>query len=261
MNVKRLPQETADGIVSLLSPISRGNLGRAFAGVGLQLFFKTEHKQSAKAWDVIFKDEDWIQAIMSIDDPFKGTPQPALVGSDLLSRPFRSKRYLALTISDYTGDAIYEKQKLFKSFREQDYTYDEAHSEVYFNRSGLVLHIGEPVKCEGWTQMRDPRKLFRRYKRDVETAVMYYGDDCIHRIRPDQIGGVADYTNKGKKRIKYICSVPLRFRNGEPVCAVFFQSWELPIRLVSKKIQDGNRQWFTWRLATATEREWEHVDE
>ncbi|KEY71346.1 hypothetical protein S7711_10245, partial [Stachybotrys chartarum IBT 7711] len=54
-----------------------------------------------------------------------------------------------------------EAESLQVKFREQDYTYDEAHSEVHFNRSGLVLHIGEPVKCEGWTQIRDPRKLFR----------------------------------------------------------------------------------------------------
>ena len=213
---------------------------------------REDHEFSTHAWGYWFRDEGWFETISKYDN-YPGPPMPALVGY--------SSKYLALIISDWSGDSWYDREQLFKSFREQDYEYDEALSEIRFKGSENVLHIGDAVKCKEWIEAKDPRKLFRRYKRDVETFVLYYGDDCLYRIGPDQIGGIESYAAGRKKRVKYICSIPLKWGNGEPVFRVI-QRLKPAAPLVSKRTTDiHGRKWVTrWRLAAAEDGPW-HIED
>src|SRR5436309_2640932 len=108
--------------------------------------------------------------------------------------------------------------------------------------------------------MKDPSRLFRRYKKELWTTALYYHDDHPCQIGLDQIGGIEDLSTKGKKRVKYICSVRLRFGNGDPVYRVM-KGYSLPLKLVGKQTEDENkRKWVaSWRLARAGEREWSVV--
>ena len=223
-NITNLPHIAGDEITRLLSPLSRANLGRALASAGLWFNFRKDYKQPAKIWDMIFKDEIWLQAVSSLYSEYEYAPPPipGLVGSDLVKQYYgasQSSIYLALVISDFGGDARYEKEKLFASFREQDYDFYEDLSEVWFKKSGIRLHIGDAIKSEEWINMRDPSKLFQRYKKELWTAALYYHDDHLCQIGPDQIGGIEDFSTKKKKRVKYICSVRLRFGNVCPYVA------------------------------------------
>ena len=105
--------------------------------------------------------------------------------------------------------------------------------------------------------MKDPQKLFHRYKRDIETFVLYYGDDYLYRIGPDMIGGIENHAATRKKRVKYICSIPLKWGNGKPVFRVI-QGFKSAAPLVSKRTTDvhGHRWVTRWRLATSEDRPW-----
>src|SRR5436305_9175850 len=121
-NITSLPHIAGDEITRLLSPLSQANLGRALA--------------SASPWfKIIFKDEIWLQTVSGLYYEYTSPPNPVLVGADLV-KPYygasRSPAYLALVLSDWGGDARYEKEKLFASFREQDYDFYEDLSEVRF---------------------------------------------------------------------------------------------------------------------------------
>jgi hypothetical protein len=262
-NITSLPHIAGDEITRLLSPLSRANLGRALASAGVWFNFRKDYKQPAKFWDIIFKDEIWLQTVSGLYYEYTSPPNPVMVGSDLV-KPYygasRSPVYLALVISDWGGDARYEKEKLFASFREQDYDFYKDLSEVRFKKSGIILHIGDAIKSEEWIKMKDPSRLFRRYKKELWTAALYYHDDHLCQIGPDQIGGIEDFSTKKKKRVKYICSVRLRFGNGDPVYRVM-KGYNLPIKLVGKQTEDENkRKWVaSWRLARAGEREWSVV--
>jgi hypothetical protein len=56
------------------------------------------------------------------------SPQPvvSLIGYDLIKAYNELERplYLALVVNDWSGDTLYQKDRLFASFREQDYQFD-----------------------------------------------------------------------------------------------------------------------------------------
>jgi len=233
--------------------VAEANLGRAIAGVGGWLNFKKEHKQSARIWDMIFKDDEWLEAVSNISyGDARSRPDPVLVGANL-AKP----KYLALLISDWGGDAYYARDKLYKSFREQDYDIDENVSEVYFKGSGITLHIGDVIERAEWVVMENPGRLFRRERKQLWTSALHYHDDRIRQIGPNQIGGIEGFSTKKKKRVKYICSI--EFGNGEPRYRVLMRP-NLP-RLVNKPILDGNNRerLRMWRIAGVNEKEWSFV--
>lgn len=263
-NINSLPHTAVDEITRLLSPLSRANLGRALASAGLLFNFRKDYKQPAKIWDMIFKDEIWFQTVWGLHyTEHAPPPNLILVGSDLVKLYYSTSRspvYLALIICDRSGDARYEKEKLFASFREQDYDFYKDLSEVRFKKSGIILHIGDAIKGEEWIKMKDPSRLFRYYKKELWTTALYYHDDHLCQIGPDQIGGIEDFSTKKKKHVKYICSVRQRFGNGDPVYQVI-RKYNIPIKLVGKLTEDENKQkWVaSWRLARAGEQEWSIV--
>jgi len=219
--------------------------------------------QRANIWDFLFKDSSYLHMVAGLNysAPYCkiSPPLSTVLGYDLV--PYYSglqlPSYLALLISDWGGDALYERGRLFKSFRDQDYDFDEEACEVRFNKSGLVLHVGDAFKCEEWIRMRDPSRLFQYHQGELQTAALYYHDDSPCRLGPGQISGIEDFT--GKEHIRYLCGVRLKFGNGKPVYRVI-EAYDIPFKLVSKQIRDENSEWVVgWRLARAGEREWSFV--
>ncbi|KAH8909469.1 hypothetical protein BR93DRAFT_924445 [Coniochaeta sp. PMI_546] len=221
----------------------------------------TNQMRHARIFDLILKDNTWVQAITGLKDASVPPPVVSLLGYDLVRayNDLQQPSFLALVISDWAGDAVYERRKLYESFRDQDYHVDEEFCEVTFKTSGLVLHIGDAIKCEEWIRMREPSRLFRDREGSLslQTAVLYYDDHSLYEIGPDLIGGIDHYSTE---HVKYICSIRLKFGNGMPVYRVV-EAPEIPLRLVSRptRTEDG-REWITsWRLARNDEQTWSWV--
>ncbi|KAH8800874.1 hypothetical protein F5884DRAFT_685298 [Xylogone sp. PMI_703] len=206
---------------------------------------------------MIFKDESWLQAIDNIKYDYTHPPNPTLVGDGLTKLYYGSSTsaYIILLISDWGGDCQYLKRNFFASLREHDY--DKQAFEVRFKYSNIILNVHDVVSSPEWIEMEDPRRLFRCYKQDLQTAVLYYKDENLIKIRPDQIGRVNDMPMKRKKCIENICSLQLKFGDGMPVYRVIRRR-DIPVRLVNIETMDENgRKWVAnWRLARADEREW-----
>lgn len=220
------------------------------------------HTQSKVIFDKIFKDNQWIQEVISLDDSYNPSPVVALVGCDLpkLYHGASSPVYLALVISDWDGDARYHRQQLFESFKDQNYVFDEKAMEVQFSDSKITLHIGDAVQSPEWIHMRDPGRLFRLHNKGLQTAALYFGDDTLYHIGPDHIGGIDDFSAKKKKRVQYICSIRMMWGDGSYIYRVMRVD-EIPFRLVSKRICVGERRWIhSWRLAGADENSWRIID-
>ena len=242
--------------VRLLTPLSRKNFSTAFTDVKPQAFtnvqlecpLPADDERHTEIYSTIFKNEKWLDMVSKIRSQDVSPPNPGLLGMDLL-REKLDGAYLALVVSDWTGDARYETEKLFASFREQDYEYDAERSEVRFKKSRITLHIGDAIKSEECLLMANPRKLFRLSNRELQTVVFYYKDTRLYQIGPDKIGGIENHTTRRKKRVKYVCSIELLFGDGRPVYLVIqrpHMNTELEATIEGRKR--------TWRLTRRGER-------
>ncbi|KAH8891473.1 hypothetical protein GQ53DRAFT_746575 [Thozetella sp. PMI_491] len=223
----------------------------------------TNQMRHARIYDLFLKNASWVQAVNGLTYDY-GPPPPVvgLLGYDLVKAYYdlQLPSFLALVISDWGGDVHYMRERLFASFRDQDYDFDEASCEVTFKKSGLVLHIGDAIGCNEWIRMRDPGRLFHYREGKPQTAVLYSHDDSLHEIGLDRIGGVEGFS--GREYVQYVSSVRLQFGNGMPVYRVVEAlDYKIPSRLVSKRTKTGEkREWVTgWRLARAEEQAWSFV--
>ncbi|KDN62707.1 hypothetical protein CSUB01_08513 [Colletotrichum sublineola] len=182
--------------------------------------FKADMKDSGgRVWNTIFKDTSWTDEIIKLD-VMGGSPLPCLVGGGLKSLYYgkSAKAYLVLFVSDWGGDSFYLKEQFFLSL--QDHEYDAEKHEIRFHNSNLVLHIADAIGVtdEGWVMMTDPRKLFHgRRRNNPHTYALYLHDDNLVSIASDAVGGIE---KAGKKNISQICSVRLKFREGNPAYRV-----------------------------------------
>lgn len=209
----------------------------------------SKHVRHASLFDIIFKDDTWVQAINGLGQGDSAVPPPvvSLLGHDLVKAPndARTPTFLALVISDWAGDSLYHQDKLFASFREQDYEFDKESCEVTFKKHGLVLHIGDAIHGNEWINMRHPGRLFTWDEGTLRAAVSYYCDAAPRTIDSSSIGGIDDFSADSGEHVDYICSVRLEFGNGMPVYRVFI-AFELPMQLVSKRAKTGDRPgWIT----------------
>ena len=196
----------------LLSPLSRASLGRAFAQGTSKFNFSQTQKRSARVWDLIFKDDRWFKAIDSLNYEFNPLPYPTLVGHGLTklyysssTSAYTTSAYIALLVSDLGGDCQYLKKEFFASLREHDY--DQEASEVRFKKSNIILNIRDAIDSPECIEMEDPRRLFRCHKQDLQTAVLYYKNENLIKIRPEKIGRVVNIPTKRKKCIENIYSL------------------------------------------------------
>lgn len=122
--IGRLSKDIGDKIAALMSPLSRAALGRALVTKGFQFNFMPTHERSARVWDMIFKDDSWLDTIANLKyDGSTSPPNPTLLGNDLIKLYYGSSSlvYIALLISDFGGECVYERSKFFTSLREHDY--------------------------------------------------------------------------------------------------------------------------------------------
>ncbi|KFY27451.1 hypothetical protein V491_00904 [Pseudogymnoascus sp. VKM F-3775] len=255
-NFNSLSNDIGHRIATLLSPLSRASLGRAFAQGTSKFNFTWTQKRSARVWDLIFKDDSWFQAIDSLSyDSATPAPNPTLVGYDLakLYHGSSTSAYIALLVSDWGGDCRFFKKIFFASLRDHDY--NEKASEVHFKKTNIILHIGDVVNGQEWIQMEDPGKLFRRNRRKwkLQTAALYFKEESLIRVGSEKIGRVLNMPAE-KECIKNICSLQLEFGDGTPVYRVIRRR-NMTVRLVSIETTDKNgRKWVTnWRVARADE--------
>ncbi|KAK2059291.1 hypothetical protein LY76DRAFT_465715, partial [Colletotrichum caudatum] len=152
-------------------------------------------------------------------DVMMGSPVPCLVGGGLktLYHGKSTKAYLGLFVNDWGGDSRYIREKLFLSL--QDHEYDAEKHEIRFRNSNLVLHIADAIAVtdENTVTMADPRKLFHGRRRNPHTYALYFGDDNLISISSDAVGGIEAGS---KKNISQLCSIRLKFREGNPVYRV-----------------------------------------
>lgn len=229
---------------------------------------------SRRDWifDLIFKDHIWIEAVHNVTIEPDKRPAVSLVGYDLIQAYNDSKlpSFLALFISDWSGDARYFKKKLFSSFREQDYVFDEPSAEVTFKKSGLVLHVGDAIHSYEWIRMKSPSRLFGFPNGQPQTAVLYFEHLATEEkelgiINADMIGGLINFS--GKEYLRYSCSIPMHFGSGRrtPITRCI-QTFGIPQKIVGLKkrgssdYKDGYTFSTHWRLAQGKERRWSIVD-
>lgn len=256
-NITHLSKDIGGVLAALVSALARASLGRATAGVGLKFNFTNTDKNSARVWDMIFKDEKWIQEITDLKYDNTSPPNPTLVGHDLIKLYHGSltPAYITLLISDQGGDSRYLRKKFFASLREHGY--DKQKCEVRFKNSNITLNIYDVVGSNEWIEMEDPSRLFHCRRQKLQTAILYYQDANLKRIGPEEIGGVSGRSMKNKKYIKDICSLRSKFGDGLPVYRVI-RRHNIPMRLVNIETTDerGGKWVTSWRLARAGEREW-----
>jgi hypothetical protein len=249
--LQSLPMDIGDKISSLISPLTRANLGRALALGGLKFNFEKAHKRSARVWDMIFKDESWLQAIADIKYNDMSPPKPTLIGKDLAKLYYGSSSsvYIVLLISDWGRASFSLKEKFFASLREHHYVPGMA--EIKFKNSNIILNISDIVRHIEWIHIREPSSLFCFHRRNLQTTALYYEEADLNYIGPDRIGGVDSISTKKKKYIQDICSLQLKFGDGKPVYRVI-TTRIAPVGLINIKSKDKNgREWVTkWREAS-----------
>lgn len=257
-NLTSLSNDIGHSIAMLLSPLFRASLGRAFAQGTSKFNFTQTQKRSARVWDLIFKNDSWFRAVDSLNnDNSTQPPNPTLVGYDLTKLYYGSSTpaYIALLVSDWSGDCEYLKNEFFASLRDHDYNQETF--EVRFKEYNITLFIQDAIQCQEWIEMEDPRKLFRYNKRNLQTAALYYKEESLVKIGPEKIGRVINTPTIKKECIKNICSLQLEFGNGMPVYRVMKRR-DMTVRLVNIQTTDKHgREWVNnWRLARADEDEW-----
>ncbi|KAB5528988.1 hypothetical protein GE09DRAFT_405331 [Coniochaeta sp. 2T2.1] len=232
---------------------------------------KTEALQRNWVFDLVFRDYTWIEAAHNVENPLQRRPGVALVGYDLIQACHGSKNpsYLALIVNDWCGDVYYSlRDKLFPTFREQDFDFDEESTEVTF-QSGLVLHVGDAIQVQEWVRLRDPSRLFGLNDKGVQTAVLYFepveGAKEALTIIDSDIGGVVNFS--GKEYVTHMCSIPMHIGVGRTIPITrCFQAIKLQHKLVGfkkrgdKKYGSGFTLMDSWRLVEGYEREWSIVE-
>lgn len=182
--------------------------------------------QSSRIWKYIFKSDDWLERIMSIQEsgPKPHTshlPIPLLLGVDLrkVARGKTQGCYLSLLVQDWNGHARFEKEQFFKSL--QKHEYDEKKRKITLVDSGIELNIDEVISSPEILHIEDPRRLFGRKRKALFSLAMYYGTAKVVRINKECIKGIEGVTTKDKKCVAEICQMKLESRFGLPLWIIF----------------------------------------
>ena len=101
---------------------------------------------------------------------------------------------------------------LFESLKE--YNYNKKTFEIQFENSKIILNIRDTIRNLEDIEVKNQRKLFRYYKRDLYTIILYSNNKNLTQIGPDKIGRVIGILVKRKKCIENIYSLRLQFGAG-----------------------------------------------
>lgn len=129
----------------------------------------------------------------------------------------------AVNETDGSPKAVSERYKTFFDSL-HSHEYHPELSQVTFKDSGLRLYVHDIVSAtEDPRPIVMPMRLFNEEKdgRGVYTYVNYYEPERLdvtgpERIGPELIGGIQGVTWEEKQAVKDLCSLRLKFRNGQP---------------------------------------------
>ena len=255
--VPSLPPELHGNIATHLDPIPRASFFRALKGL---VQFPRPATSTANIWDLIFKDDKWVNKVLRTQNAPHRNPTVSLIGKDLEKLYYRGRNkpsYLVLAIHDWTGDVQCFQDMFFKSL--QEHHYNKARSEIYLSKPRITLHMRDAVISDEWVYMPDPTRMFRLRRGKLSTNAIYYTDDALQNIGPELIGGIRDWSVKKKRAVSEICSIKAKFRDGTPVYRVFVSASKKARVVHIKSTDEMGVEWITqWRLAQPHEREWGH---
>jgi hypothetical protein len=210
-----------------------------------------KQKPFDRIWSYIFKGDSWIYKVLSMSAP---GPVPCLVGSDL-QKVYDGKpngAYIALLVNDWSGDVFYLRDEFLSLLKDHEVL---EKGIIRLKDSDITLHIRDVLSSEEWVSIKDPSKLFDLDQKgsSLSTQVIYYTEDVLHTINQNQIGGTKGLSGK-KEAVRHICSIKLKFRNGEPVTRVFEdpERKEREVRVVDIPTGEERKE---WRIATPGEAE------
>jgi len=86
----------------------------------------------------------------------------------------------------------------------KEYKYNKKTFEIYFKNSKIIFNIYNIISNLKNIKVKDLRKLFYYYKKDLYTAVLYYNNKNLTKIRLDKISRVINILIKKKKYIENI---------------------------------------------------------
>lgn len=247
-----LPVELTAAVAEHLQPLPRASFFKALRS----RWFPKPLVSATKIWDLVFKNDEWVNRVLQIKGACNRDPTVSLIGKDLEKLYHgRSTKdtYLVLAIHDWTGDTVYFQDEFFKSLHE--HRYNKERSEIKLTNSGITLHIGDAVKSDEWVDMSDPSRMFRLTKGKLSTKAIYYTDNVLYDIGPELIGGIREIS--AKNAVRHICAIKLKFRDGTPLYRVFI-NYSKSVRVVHIwGTDERGSEWITqWRLAQPNEREW-----
>lgn len=209
----KLNQDLYSLLAEFTNHIDRGSLIHALGWRGEPI--SSCLKACGLAMNFVFKKPDWCDNIMEINSETKyPMPLPVLLllGKDLpeVCQGKTRGRCLLLLVNDWTGDSRFLRKLFFECL--QDHTFDKENSIVTFKGSRLKLYVHEALNATEWIPTKAIPQIISLKE---EVHVVYYNENQMYKLGPDSIGGIQDYT--GTKAIKEICSIKLKFRDGETV--------------------------------------------
>ncbi|KAH6973350.1 hypothetical protein EDB80DRAFT_693382 [Ilyonectria destructans] len=211
--VLKLNHDVYPRIANFLGLIDRIWLVRALGSQGSTL--PSKYKKYCHAWALIFKKDDWLEAVMELQPGHPlGDPVPLLLGS-ALSTKWGGKTEIndvALLVNDWSGDCLPLRNLFFDCL--QDHVVDKPNGIIRFKDCKIRLHADEILRGQQEISIQNPESLigFER-KKGLFTYVSYYNKGILQKIGPDCIAGIRE--REGKEKIEELCSVKLQFRGGQ----------------------------------------------
>ncbi|KJZ68126.1 hypothetical protein HIM_12481 [Hirsutella minnesotensis 3608] len=212
-------------------------------------------QQTSDIWNKIFRnDSTWLDEMVELRE-LKPAMVPTLVGNLRCEKDL----YLVLLVHDWSGELRYAEGALIESLRRFKYI---SGTEIYMLDSRITVNIaeclGKSLKM-GQVNVKDPRKLFARINRQLYTCAIYFGDNNIHDIGPDKIGGIRLRIERGQglRAVRDICSIKLKSADGKPMVRILVRE-KATVRLENLTSYDENgRQWIShWKEMKLGWREW-----
>lgn len=118
------------------------------------------------------------------------------------------------------------KDEFFKSLQPHERL--EGKNEIWLKNTGITLNVEDIIGTEknssspGQIHIAPPSELFEQAEHGVSTNVTYYGPDSrIDCIGPELIKGIRGVTWERKRAISEVCSIQLRFRDGQSCSRTF----------------------------------------
>ncbi|TLD03336.1 uncharacterized protein PgNI_12354 [Pyricularia grisea] len=147
--------------------------------------FEDTQQKAAKVWGAIFKDENWLEAVMNSKSRGHFC-HPALIGYNVMKlyNAYQGRVFLVLAIRDDAGEHT-EISELLRSLKPHEY--NERTGEVHINGTNITIGLENNSDI---IRINRPQMLFNTRYSQLETAALYYSKNTPTKINDDSIGGI-----------------------------------------------------------------------